>query len=62
MFIGLVNYYRDMWRKRAHTLATLEKICSTEVKFKWTDVENRSFIPMKKIVGSDVLLSCPYFN
>ena len=33
-FVGLENYYRDKWRKRAHTLAPLTKICSTKVKFK----------------------------
>ena len=54
--LGLVNYYRDMWRKRAHTLASLTYICSTEVNFKWTDVEKNYFIAMKKIVGRDVLL------
>ena len=51
-----------MWRKRAHTLAPLTKICSTKVKFKWTDVENNAFIAMKKIVGCDVLLSYPNFR
>ena len=44
-FVGLVNCFRDMWRKRGHTLATLIKLCYTKVKFKWTDVE------IRKIVG-----------
>ena len=35
-------------------------MCSTKVKFKWTDVENDAFIATKKIVGRDVLLS--YLN
>ena len=46
-FFGLVKYYRDMWRKRAHTLAPLTKLCSTKFKFKWTEVENNAFIDMK---------------
>ena len=51
-----------MWRKRAHTLAPLTKLCSTKFKFKSTDVENNAFIEMKKIVGRDVLISYPNFN
>ena len=58
----LVNYYREIWRKRAHTLAILKKLCSTKVKFKWTDKENDDFISMMKIVGRNVLLSYPNFN
>ena len=51
-----------MWRKRTHTLAPLTKLCSTKVKFKWTDVENNAFIAMKKIARHDVLRSQPNFS
>ena len=51
-----------MWRKRAHELVPITKICSTKVKFKWTDIENNAFIAMKKIVGRDVLLYYPNFS
>ena len=47
-FVVIVNYYRDMWRKSANKLAPLTKLCSTRVKFKWTDVENNVFIATKK--------------
>ena len=33
-FIGVVNYYRDIWARRSHTLAHLTKITSSKVKFK----------------------------
>ena len=33
-FVGLVSYYRDIWRNHADTLAPLTKLCSTKVKLK----------------------------
>ena len=51
-----------MWRRRAHTLAPLTRLCSTKVKFKWTEVEQNAFMAMKKIVGRDVLLAYPDFT
>ena len=47
-FVGLVNYYRDMWHKRAHTLALLTKLCSKKCKFNWTEIEQKAFEDMKK--------------
>ena len=47
-FLGLVNYYRDMWHKRAHTLAPLTKLCYTKSKFKWANAEEKVFMDMKK--------------
>ena len=32
-FIGIVNYYRDMWPKRSEMLAPLTKMTSKTVKF-----------------------------
>ena len=51
-----------MWHKRAHTLAPLTKLCSKKCKFNWTEIEQKAFEDMKKIVGRDVLLSYPDFN
>ena len=42
-FVGLINYYKDMWPKRAHILAPLTELCSSKRKFKWTDVHENSF-------------------
>ena len=56
MFVGLVNYYIYMWRKRAHTLAPLTKLYLTKVNFKWIDVEHYYFVGMEKIVGHVVPL------
>ena len=51
-----------MWRKHAHTLATLKTLCSNKGKFTWTGVDHKDFILMKKIVGRDMLLSYPNFS
>ena len=51
-----------MWCKRAHTLAPLTKLCLSDIKFKWTDIENDPFIAMNKIVGRDILLYYPNFS
>ena len=61
-FVGLVNYYRDMFARRAHLLAPLTKLTSTKTKFKWTDVEQKAFEAVKRAVGREALLAYPDFN
>ena len=55
-YAGIVNYYRDVWRKRTHTLAPITKLFPTKVKFKWAGVEIGAFIAMNNIVKRGVLL------
>ena len=55
-FVGLINYFSYMWRKYAHTLYPLSKLCSPKGNLKWTDIENNAFIAMKMKVGRDDLL------
>jgi hypothetical protein len=35
LFLGMINYYRDMWQKRSHMLAPLTGLVSPPVKYKW---------------------------
>ena len=55
-FIGMVNYYRDMWIRRSDVLAPLTKLTSNEAKWQWTDVEQQAFDTMKKILSKETLL------
>lgn len=61
-FIGIVNYYRDMWRHRSEILAPLSRLTSKKVKWKWTEVEQNAFDRIKKVITRDVLLSYPNFS
>ena len=54
-FIGIVNYYRDMWSRRSYLLHPLTVITSNKVKFKWTDMEQKSFDDIKRAVAQDTL-------
>ena len=61
-FIGLVNYYCNMWVHRSDLLAPLSKLTSSTAKWKWTEVEQTAFENIKKIISKETLLSFPNFS
>ena len=61
-FVGMVNYYRDMWPRRSETLAPLTKLCSKNAKFVWGPEQQKAFDTMKKIMTKETLLAFPDFN
>ena len=61
-FIGIVNYYRNMWPHRSEVLAPLTKLSSPMTQFKWTEVEQKAFDTIKRIISRDTLLTYPDFN
>ena len=61
-FIGMVNYYRDMWIKRSEILAPLTQLVSNTRKWQWTDAQQNAFDKMKQIMSKEVLLSYPDFS
>ena len=61
-FIGVINYYCNMWLRRSHTLLPLTKLMFIKRNFKFTQVEQYAFNKIKRIVDCDTLLTCPDFN
>jgi hypothetical protein len=61
-FIGLVNFYRYMWRQRSHLLAPLAELAGKKAKFEWTTKHQEAFDAIKAAVSKDVLLSFPDYS
>ena len=61
-FIGIVNYYRDMWIKRSHVLAPLAGLTSTKSKWVWGPKQEAAFSMAKRIIAEEVMLAYPDFN
>ena len=61
-FIGMVNYYRDMWPKRSENLAPLSALTSSKVKWEWTAEHQKAFETMKILIAKETLLTYPDFN
>ena len=61
-FIGIVNYYRNMWPHRSEVLAPLTKLTSPTTKFQWTETEQKAFDTIKRIISRETLLTYPDFN
>ena len=61
-FMGMIKYYRDMWKKHSELLATLTSLTSTESKWDWTDKHQKSFSAIKNVILHKTLLSYPDFT
>jgi hypothetical protein len=61
MFIGCVNYYRDMWPSCAHILKSLtdQSVLKKRAPIKWTDEMQKAFVKMRLIMAADALAAYP---
>ena len=69
-FLGMVNYYKDMWRHRSHLLAPLTDLTANKDgtvgkkkgPIKWEKEHQDAFDSIKQAITDDVMLSFPDFN
>ena len=61
-FIGVVNYYRDMWIRRSEVLAPLTALTSKQATWQWGEDQQKAFDTMKRIISTSTLLAYPNFN
>jgi RNase H-like domain found in reverse transcriptase len=64
-FLGLVNYYRDMWKQRLHLLTPLTEVTKVprgSKTFKWTEAQDKAFHKVKKVITQNALLKFPDYN
>ena len=63
-FIGLINYYRDMWPNRAHVLKPLTDMFGLKKrqKLNWTQDMQVAFDKMRQLMAADALAAYPDHN
>jgi RNase H-like domain found in reverse transcriptase len=61
-FIGLCNYYCDLWPQRAHTMATLTSMYSSKAIFTWTSECQEAFTKTKAAMSHHVTLVYPDYT
>ena len=62
-FLGMVQFYRDMWNKRSHILTSLtDQVGDGNQELKWTEVHQKAFEYIKKVMAKDTILNYLNFN
>ena len=61
-FIGMINFYSDMWQKHSELLSPLTALPSKNVKYDWKDEHQKHFEAIKRVIRREVLLGYPDLN
>ena len=60
-FLGAVNFYKDMWKRRSHFQKSLTDLIGKK-NFEWLDIHETAFNKIKSILSTDALLYYPDHN
>ncbi|GFH49195.1 hypothetical protein CTEN210_05671 [Chaetoceros tenuissimus] len=60
-FLGAINFYKDMWKRRPHLQQPLTELLK-KGSFKWGPAQDKAFEQIKALMASDVLLYYPDHN
>ena len=63
-FLGMINFYRDMWKRRSHVLAPLTALVGSGKKksFKWGKEQEQAFKTAKALLVEEARLAYPDFS
>lgn len=62
-FLGKVNFYRDVFEKRSHTLKPLYTLLKGKKKdFVWLEEHQKSFLEAKEMLSEEAMLTYPDFT
>jgi hypothetical protein len=64
-FVGMVQYYRDLWPRRSEILLPITNLTKGQKKkgpIEWTPECENAFETIKRLIARDTLLAYPDFN
>ena len=61
-FIGMINFYGDMWQKSSELLSPSTNLTPKNVKYKWKDERQKCFDAIKCVIEREILLAYPDLN
>jgi len=61
-FVGMINFYRDLYPKRAELLAPLTTLCGQNKKFHWGEEQEQAFKNVKQQLTQEKMLTYPQFD
>ena len=63
--LGLINYYRDMWKRRSHILSPLTELTKVprgSKSFNWGEAQDKALNDIKQLISQSTMLIFPDFN